>query len=89
LDLAMPELGGREVIAAMRATPPLADVPVIVMSAQDEIAGRFPLHGELGVARPDGFRLEEALAAVEAILDVLEPPRRYLTEHAELGISGG
>jgi signal transduction histidine kinase/CheY-like chemotaxis protein len=83
LDLAMPELGGREVIAAMRASPALADLPVIVMSAQDEIAGRFPLHGELGVCRPDGFRLEEALAAVEAILGVLEPPRRYLTEHAE------
>ena len=83
LDLVMPELGGREVIAAMRDTPELANVPVIVMSAQDEIAGRFPLHGELGVARPDGFRLEEALAAVEAILDVLEPPRRYLTEHVD------
>jgi signal transduction histidine kinase/CheY-like chemotaxis protein len=83
LDLVMPGLGGREVIATMRATPSLADLPVIVMSAQDEIAGRFPLHGELGVCRPDGFRLEEALSAVEAILGVLEPPRRYLTEHAE------
>jgi signal transduction histidine kinase/CheY-like chemotaxis protein len=82
LDLAMPELGGREVIAAMRATPALAEVPVVIMSAQDEIAGRFPLHGELAVGRPDGFRLEEALAAVEAVLGVLEPPRRYLTEPA-------
>lgn len=80
LDLAMPELGGREVIAAMRADPALVNVPVIIMSAQDEIAGRFPLHGELAVGRPDGFRLEEALAAVEAILGVLEPPRRYLEE---------
>jgi CheY-like chemotaxis protein len=82
LDLAMPELGGQEVIAAMRESPGLAGVPVIIMSAQDEIAGRFPLHGELAVGRPDGFRLEEALAAIEAILGVLEPPRRYLTEPA-------
>jgi signal transduction histidine kinase/CheY-like chemotaxis protein len=82
LDLAMPELGGEEVVAAMRAEPALATVPVIIMSAQDEIAGRFPLHGELAVGRPDGFRLEEALAAVEAVLGVLEPPRRYLTEPA-------
>lgn len=82
LDLAMPELGGREVIAAMRADPSLMDVPVIIMSAQDEIAGRFPLHGELAVGRPDGFRLEEALAAVEAVLGVLEPPRRYLAAPA-------
>jgi CheY-like chemotaxis protein len=82
LDLAMPELGGEDVVAAMRVSPDLATVPVIIMSAQDEIAGRFPLHGELAVGRPDGFRLEEALAAVEAVLDVLEPPRRYLTEPA-------
>ena len=83
LDLVMPELGGQEVIAAMRASADLADVPVVIMSAQDEIAGRFPLHGELAVGRPDGFRLEEALAAVEVVLGVLEPPRRYLTEPAE------
>ena len=34
------------------------------------------------VGRPDGFRLEEALAVIEAVLGVLEPPRRYLTEPA-------
>jgi CheY-like chemotaxis protein len=82
LDLAMPELGGQEVIDAMRADPALAEVPVVILSAQDEIAGRFPLHGALAVGRPDGFRLEEALAAIEAVLGVLEPPRRYLTEPA-------
>lgn len=83
LDLAMPVLGGAEVLAEMRASPDLADVPVIVMSAQDEIGGLYPLDGELVVCRPDGFRLNEAVSAVEAILDVLEPPRRYLTEHSE------
>ncbi|MCO5168427.1 MAG: ATP-binding protein [Planctomycetes bacterium] len=33
-DLMMPRVGGAELIAALRATPPLADVPIIVLTAR-------------------------------------------------------
>ncbi|MBI2941459.1 MAG: response regulator [Chloroflexi bacterium] len=86
LDLVMPGLGGREVIAAMRADPRLADVPVIVISAQDQIQEQFSLVGPIVVARPEGFRLEELLGAVEALLGALRPPREYLVRHAAVGL---
>lgn len=79
LDLVMPELDGRDVLAAIAETPRLANVPVIVVSAQEE--KQVVLHGPLSVTRSEGFHFEELLGAVEAVLGVLEPPRRYLTNH--------
>jgi len=79
LDLKLPDLDGSEVIATMAANPKLSHIPVIVISAQDYIEGDVRLSGTLAVTRTDGFRLEELLNAVEALLNTLEPPRQYLT----------
>lgn len=89
LDLVMPELRGEEVFAAMAATPHLADVPVIVVSAQDQSEEQFALLGPITASKPDGFRLEELLRVVESLLNSFEPPRRYLTDDREVGISAG
>ena len=40
LDLMMPEMDGMQVLAAIRARPDLADLPVVVFSAADEDALR-------------------------------------------------
>jgi adenylate cyclase len=37
LDIVMPEMDGHEVLAQMKADPALRDIPVIVVSAQDEL----------------------------------------------------
>lgn len=37
LDVLMPEMGGREVLEAMRGDPALTDIPVIMVSALDEL----------------------------------------------------
>ncbi|MGH2457859.1 MAG: ATP-binding response regulator [Chloroflexota bacterium] len=79
LDLVMPELGGLEVVSAMARSPRLAKVPVIIVSAQDQVEGQVALDGLLSIKKPDGFRLEELLRAIEAILGALDPPHRYLT----------
>ena len=79
LDLVMPEMGGLDVVAEMARTPGLAELPVIIVSAQDQIEGQIALDGLLSIKKPDGFRLEELLRAIEAILGALDPPNRYLT----------
>jgi signal transduction histidine kinase/CheY-like chemotaxis protein len=83
LDLVMPELDGRATLTAMRQQAALAEVPVILVSAQDQIQARLPLRGEMTLVKPDGFGLEELLNAVEALLDALAPPRQYLTSSGE------
>ena len=65
-------------LRAMAASADLSGVPVIVITGQDQIDGRLPLQGRMIVEKPEGFRLEELLNAVEALVGLLDPPRRYL-----------
>jgi CheY-like chemotaxis protein len=78
LDLIMPELGGTDTVAAMRTEPELADIPVILISAQDQLTAQLPLAGSLAISKPDGFQIEEALSAIDALLAVLRPPQAYV-----------
>jgi signal transduction histidine kinase/CheY-like chemotaxis protein len=73
LDFIMSDLSGAETLAAMRAQPALAGVPVILISAQDQLKALFPLPGLCSIARADGFQLEEMLGLIEAVLAVLRP----------------
>jgi signal transduction histidine kinase/CheY-like chemotaxis protein len=68
LDIVMPELGGEETLAAIRADPRLADVPVLIISAQSKLEAQLRVPGAFSVHRVDGFRLDELLGAVEALL---------------------
>lgn len=78
LDLIMPDLNGREVLTAMAAIPHLKDVPVIVISAQED--SPVLLRGPLVIEKAEGFRFGELVRAVETVLGVLDPPQRYLTK---------
>lgn len=75
LDLALPDLPGRDVLRRMAAAPSLASVPVVVVSGQD--APVTALDGPLSVARPDGFAFAELISTVETILGSLASPQRY------------
>lgn len=82
LDLVMPDLGGREVLEALAANPRLSDIPVIIISAQEQSGDGLRLDGPLSITKPEGFQIEELLGVIDALLGVLEPPRRYLVEDA-------
>lgn len=75
LDLTLPELDGAGLLAAMQALPDLAAVPVIIISAQDQLLAAFPLRGPLSVVKPDGLRPEELLRVIDGLVSLLEPPR--------------
>lgn len=83
LDLAMDDLKGGEVLAALAENSRLADTPVIVISAYVPGEAQVALTGPISLLKSEGFRLEELLGAVEAILGALHPPRRYLTTAVE------
>jgi signal transduction histidine kinase/CheY-like chemotaxis protein len=82
IDLMMPEMGGADVIAFMRDTPALADIPTVVISAQDQLDQDLALDGDLSVRKPDGFRLDDLLSALEALLGALPPTRPTLVAPA-------
>ncbi|HEX5416039.1 MAG TPA: ATP-binding protein, partial [Chloroflexota bacterium] len=78
LDLAMPGMGGLDVLERMVEDPALANVKVIVISAQGESDGRVWLGTEIRFDKPEGFHLAETFELVGAALTKLSPSRANL-----------
>lgn len=74
LDMVMPELGGMDVLIAMKREPALAEIPVIVISGQatEETSPKSGLF--LQVYRPQDTSLSEVLTCLKALAAGL-PPR--------------
>lgn len=92
LDIHMPEMDGYEVCRRFKATPALADVPVIFISALSESFNKvqaFAAGGSDYLTKP--FQVEEVLARVAVHLRLrqmhreLEQQNRRLQETQELG----
>jgi two-component system, chemotaxis family, response regulator Rcp1 len=70
LDLNMPRMDGREVLAAIKADPALRRIPVIILTtsqSEDDIAEAYSLAANCYVAKP--VDLDEFLDVVRAIDD--------------------
>jgi CheY-like chemotaxis protein len=81
LDLNLPRVDGREVLATIKASPDLRRIPVVVLttsSAEEDIARSYDLHANAYVTKPVDF--DEFVSAVRQIDDffftvVNRPPR--------------
>lgn len=74
LDMMMPDMTGIEVVAAMRATPVIASVPVIMASATSMVQSiETGLPGELRLEKPSGFLPLELVGCIETMIDHLSP----------------
>ena len=69
LDLNLPGLDGKTVLAAIKADPELRPIPVIVLSssqAEDDVVRAYQLQANCYVAKPVGFgRFSEIIRAIE------------------------
>jgi CheY-like chemotaxis protein len=75
LDLRLPDMGGMEVLRAMKARPELADIAVIMASAQNptELISSNPL--SLNVFRGQNASLTETLNCLVGLVEALPPPQ--------------
>ena len=74
LDMVMPHLGGHDVVAAMRAQPELAAVPVIAVSGADAGHDSPPAPApSLFLRKPAGLREGEVLALIKSTLEIVRP----------------
>ncbi len=73
LDLLMPEMGGKQVLAHMRNDPNLRHVPVVIVSAQDESDTSLTLQLPLTVHSRQSVELGRAVKGLSAILDMIRP----------------
>lgn len=68
LDLNLPRMDGREVLAAIKADPKLAHIPVVVLTtsgAHEDILGSYRLHANAYVTKPVDF--EQFITVVRQI----------------------
>jgi len=72
LDLMMPEMDGFQFLRARKMEPTLAEVPVILISARDPL-GKPIVSNVLALTRKDGLSVQQLLAGVEALKQILSP----------------
>lgn len=69
LDLNLPKVGGKEVLAEVKEDPALRRIPVVVFTtsrAEEDVADSYDRHANAFVTKPDSF---EELAAIVRALD--------------------
>lgn len=71
LDLMMPEVDGRALLAQMAADPALAAIPVILISARGQDQDNLHVAGPVQVIRPAGQELGEIIQLLALMLDGL------------------
>jgi len=84
LDLIMPEMDGFQLLARLRASPMLADIPTILISARDP-QGQPIVSNGIAATSLHGLSVQQLLAAIQALTAVLaqghpQPPSLPMPE---------
>ncbi len=81
LDLGLPDLDGFQVVERIRANPAWRHIPIVIISAQDEIDHMEKLAGWMVVSRAAGLKPNEIIQWVQRILDTATLPAPGLEEN--------
>lgn len=85
LDIMMPEMDGYEVCKTLKAAEATRDIPVIFLSALDDVAGKvkaFTVGGIDYITKP--FQIEEVLARVENHLTLRQLQKQLTEQNSQL-----
>ncbi len=85
LDIRMPDMDGYEVCEQLKADSQTSDIPVIFISALDEVLDKvkaFQVGGVDYITKP--FQIEEVLARVEHQLTIRRLSKQLLTQNEQL-----
>lgn len=82
LDLIMPEVDGRTLLAQLAADPTLAAIPVILISARGQDQANLHVAGPVQILRPAGHELGEVIQLLTVTLDALAGEWQHLAANA-------
>ena len=74
LDLVLPDVHGFQVLERIRSTPGGRHIPVIIVSAQDEIDYQQALRGSVVYTKAGGLMLGEVIQWVQHVVDKTSKP---------------
>ena len=78
IDLVMPEMDGQQTIVRMGEQERLRDVPVVLISAQDQVTSRMALQTPIAVRCRSHVEISRAANCFRGFMDALSP--QYLEE---------
>ncbi len=70
LDLKLPDIDGFQVIERIRADAKRKDIPIVIVSAQDEIDTLETLNGPMFINKSGGFAPGEVVRWIQSVLDM-------------------
>ncbi len=70
LDLVLPDLDGAEVIERIRADPACGSMPIVIVSAEEEIEGIRSLRGTMHIAKGSGLLPGEIVQWIQSAMDI-------------------
>jgi CheY-like chemotaxis protein len=68
MDLLMPEMGGRDIVNAVRSKPDFAKIPIILLTGAIPNPGDFPLEGSYQDIINKPFEIEDVVFKINALL---------------------
>jgi chemotaxis family two-component system response regulator Rcp1 len=83
LDLSLPKIDGRDLLARMKSDPALMEIPVVVLSASDnpkDIRDAYRLHASCFITKPS--ELDEYFSSIRLLKELWFKVAKF-PEHAE------
>jgi CheY-like chemotaxis protein len=74
LDLIMPDMDGFQVMERIRTHPAWRDIPIVVVSAQDEMDLHETLPGRMSIARAEGLKPSDVVNWIQSLLETAFTP---------------
>jgi signal transduction histidine kinase/CheY-like chemotaxis protein len=74
LDLGLPDMHGLQVIECIRSNPTWQHIPIVIVSAQDELDNNDILMGSMMIAKADGVLPGEVVRWVQGIVNTTVTP---------------
>jgi signal transduction histidine kinase/CheY-like chemotaxis protein len=74
LDLVLPDMHGAQVVERLRSNPAWQDIPIVVITGQDEADVQQALRGDVTVARAEGLLPAEIVGWIQHLVDTIVTP---------------
>ncbi|MCS7222847.1 MAG: ATP-binding protein [Anaerolineae bacterium] len=77
LDLILPDMDGAQVVERIRSAPEWQHIPIVVISAQDEVNDVEALTGTVMLTKAGGFTPGEIVQWVQGVMEMAAKPRTH------------
>jgi len=84
LDLMLPDMDGTQVIERIRSNSQWQHIPIVIVSAQDEMDHQLVLRGPIMITKKDGLKTDEVVGWIQDVVNTRLRVRQDVQETSDL-----